>query len=433
MKQKFLKIFPEADIEKLRKIKVKRKLGVAKLTYKELQKLYEQIFKFAPIGIYTINKKGYIDSFNPKMCELAGAKSPRQVIGLHALTLPTYKKIDLTTHIKKALQQGVAFDLPPVTYFSYTTGKKSIRHFRGVPLKDEKGKVLRLLMLVEDVTERETLKKKLEKYTEQLEKMVQKRTFELAKTVEKLQKRTSELRAALEKLKALDHLKSEFITVVSHQIRSPLSSERWALEMLLNEDLGKLPAEVKDFIGIVYQNNLKLIKILETMIESLTLETKRFVLKKEKIDLVDLVRYCQEKFVAKAQEKNLTFDFQKPEEKIILETDVNKLKRVIEILTSNAVQYSFKNGKITIGLEKEDNLVRFKVTDSGIGIARADLPKIFTKFFRTQKARHYAPDGLGLDLYIAKSHIEVLGGEIGVESEGEGKGSTFFFILPLVQ
>lgn len=395
MKPKVFKTFPEADIERLRKIKVKRKPKLAKLTRKEMHKLYEQIFKFAPIGIYTINQQGYIDSFNPKMCELAGAKSPRQVVGLHALTLPTYRAIDLTTHIKKALEKGVAFDLPPVTYFSYAAGKKSIRHFRGVPIRDEKGKVLRLLMLVEDVTGRETLKKRLGKYAEQLERMVQKRTFELSKTVEELQRKSSELRVALNELKEIDHLKSEFITVISHQIRTPLSSERWALEMLLARNLGKLPDEAKDVVKIIYESNLRLIEILEQMIESLNLETKRIILKKEKVDLANLVAQCQEKFAKKIQEKNLIFDFQKPKERIILETDRAKLKRVMEILILNAVQYSFKNGKITISLERQNSLVRFKIIDTGIGIGKAELSKIFTKFFRTQNSRRHVPGGLG--------------------------------------
>ncbi len=240
----------------------------------------------------------------------------------------------------------------------------------------------------------------------------------------------NKLRIALNKLKVLDHLKSEFISVISHQIRTPLSSERWALEMLLAGDLGKLPQEARDFVKIVYQNNLRLIKILETMIESLILETKGFVVKKEKVDLIELIKQSQEKFAKMMQEKNLTFDFQKPTEKVVLKTDGSKLQRVIEILISNAVQYSFKNGKIIVGLEKKNGKVRFLVTDTGIGISRADLPKIFTKFFRTQNARRYVPGSLGLDLHIAKSYIEVLGGEIGMKSGGEGEGSTFFFTFP---
>ena len=119
-----------------------------------------------------------------------------------------------------------------------------------------------------------------------------------------------------------------------------------------------------------------------------------------------------------------------PSEKFVLETDGHKLKRVLQILISNAIQYSPKYGKIKVTLEQKNGQVLFEVKDSGIGIRKEDLPNIFTKFFRTDEARHLAPDGLGLGLFIAKSYIEGMAGKIGVKSEGLGRGSTFWFILP---
>jgi PAS domain S-box-containing protein len=116
-------------------------------------KKFQAIFENAPLGIYTINTAGIIDSFNPEMVTLAGAVDANAVLGLNALTLPSYQEVGLTEHFRKGLQ-GEAFFVPSVKYTSYTGSKVSYRSYRGIPLRNEKGEVEHLLCLVLDITEK---------------------------------------------------------------------------------------------------------------------------------------------------------------------------------------------------------------------------------------------------------------------------------------
>jgi PAS domain S-box-containing protein len=144
-----------------------------------IENLFRTIFEQAPIGVYTLNKDGVIDSFNPKMTEMAGAKSSSEVIGLNALTMATYKDVGLDQQFKSGLS-GKAFEVE-VCYTSLTGKKETWRHYRGVPLLAPDGKTVeRLLLLVEDITQRKQLEDELQKYTKHLEEEVQERTRKLA-------------------------------------------------------------------------------------------------------------------------------------------------------------------------------------------------------------------------------------------------------------
>ena len=157
---------------------------------KELKQLYmfsEDIIKNAPIGIYTINKEGIIDLFNPAMVRLAGAESAKQILGSNVFVMESYKKAGLIPYFKQGLE-GKPFELDNVEYVSLTSGKYSVRHYMGVPIKNEKGEVERLLLLVEDVTQRKESENKLKKFTEELEQKVEERAKELKARVEELER-----------------------------------------------------------------------------------------------------------------------------------------------------------------------------------------------------------------------------------------------------
>ena len=154
------------------------------------------IFEEAQIGIITIDKQGIIDSFNPEMLKLSGAKNIEEVIGLNLLTLPTYQEVGLTEHIKEGLL-GKSFFIPVIKYVSFTGSKLSYRSYKGIPLKNENGEVEQLLLLILDVTEKvqiEEAKDSVYKQEEELQKinsfMVGRelKMIELKKEIEKLQK-----------------------------------------------------------------------------------------------------------------------------------------------------------------------------------------------------------------------------------------------------
>ncbi|HTY40148.1 MAG TPA: PAS domain S-box protein [Candidatus Paceibacterota bacterium] len=143
----------------------------------ELENIYRIVFEHAPVGIYTLNTEGVIESFNPKMVEMAGAKNASEVLGMNALEMPSYKEVGLDEMFRKGLA-GETFDTE-TRYISQTGKKETWRHYRGVPIKLPEGKVGRLLLLVEDITERKKLEQQLSEYAKKLEAEVQERTKKL--------------------------------------------------------------------------------------------------------------------------------------------------------------------------------------------------------------------------------------------------------------
>jgi len=240
-------------------------------------------------------------------------------------------------------------------------------------------------------------------------------------------------------LKQLDEAKSEFIRIVSHHFRTPLSIIQWNLGLLLDGYVGHLEnRKQKQIINSVYKNNYRLINSLENILTALEIAENKINLVLRPALLENIIRDVIRSFSHEAERKNITIKFnaaQVPLKPVYL--DFRKIKRVLEILFNNALKYTLRGGKVVIKLKKikskkegKQEFIQFSISDNGIGIPERDLPRLFTKFFRSAKAIKLVPDGTGLGLYIAKSFIELHGGKIWAISR-EGKGSTFYFTLPI--
>lgn len=233
--------------------------------------------------------------------------------------------------------------------------------------------------------------------------------------------------------KMIERMKTEFVFLAAHQLRTPLSAIKWALKMLLDGDLGKITDEQRDFIERTYQSNERMISLINELLNVTRIEEGRYLFKPTLKSIENLIQFVVNTYKEEMERKNLELDFKKPEKKLPrVVVDVEKIRLVIGNLLDNAVRYTPPGGRVTISLrciEKEKE-IEFSIKDTGVGVPMNQQERVFTKFFRGVNVIRMETEGNGLGLFIAKNIIEAHGGKIWFESE-EGKGTTFYFTLPL--
>lgn len=233
--------------------------------------------------------------------------------------------------------------------------------------------------------------------------------------------------------KLIENLKTEFVSLTAHQLRTPLSAIKWTLKMLMDGDFGELTPEQLEFIKKTYQSNERMIHLINDLLNLARIEEGRYVFKPASANLENLV---QEIIVSNSDEikkKKIDLKFIKQEKQLPeLKIDAEKTKIAIQNLFDNALKYTPLKGKITIILKKnlEEKEAVFFIEDTGVGIPKNQQERVFSKFFRGTNVTKIETGGTGLGLFIAKNIIETQGGKIWFESR-EGKGSTFYFSLPL--
>ena len=233
------------------------------------------------------------------------------------------------------------------------------------------------------------------------------------------------------KEKELEKLKTEFVSLASHQLRTPLGTMRWNLEMLLSGDKGKLSSSVLDAVSDVYEDNRKMVDLVNNLLNLARFEQGRVVDNSKPTDVAQVVNDAVSKIRIKADRDSIKINFYVLEdEKIIITIDPNILMEVLLNLLTNAVEYNIKNGKVDIVVGKEGKRIKISIKDTGIGIRKEEKANIFKKFYRTKEAAQKNSDGSGLGLYVVKSYVEAWGGEIDFQSKYL-EGSTFNIYIPL--
>ena len=261
---------------------------------------------------------------------------------------------------------------------------------------------------------------------------------ELSDYAKQLFDKDFELTLANKRLQSLEQAKSKFISVTTHQLRTPLSAIKWTFHMLLKENLGKVTSEQKDFLQKGYDSTQRMIAIVNDLLNVDFIEADKSDYNFLPTKIVELMEGVIFEFKIPAESKKLDFKFIKPQNLLPdLKIDPVKISMVLENLIDNAIKYCPDKSKVTIYLKDDrintaDGSVEVVVADTGIGIASADRDKIFHRFFRAPNAIKIKTDGSGLGLYIAKDIIERHGGQMWFESK-EGAGSTFHFTLPLAR
>lgn len=245
----------------------------------------------------------------------------------------------------------------------------------------------------------------------------------------KLEVLTTELKKANDKLRELDKLKTEFLSIASHQLRTPLSVIRGYVSMIQEGTYGKFSKGQMGVIGQVRTSTETLIELVNQLLNVSRIESGRVTLEIEPTDLSPLCSEIANFLSIRAKERGLELTCVKPPKGLAkVSADPAKVKEVMMNLVENALKYTDK-GFVRIYLYDEPHTVRVAVTDSGNGLTKEDMGKLFQKFSRAESASVNGASGTGLGLYVCKRLIEAMDGEIWAESTGRGKGSTFTFRL----
>lgn len=231
----------------------------------------------------------------------------------------------------------------------------------------------------------------------------------------------------------IEKLKSQFISVAAHQLRTPLSIIKWSLSMLIEEELGALTLRQKEILLKTNQTNERMIQLINDLLDVARIEEGRFVYQSEAVDFVELLQRLIKSFRPLAREKKINFEFDLNGIKgsMVVKADTEKLTLAISNLIENAISYTDPGGKIVLFLKKRNNQLELSIRDTGIGIPGNQHNRVFAKFFRGDNAVRMETEGTGLGLFIAKNIIEAHGGKIWFESARK-KGTTFFFSLPII-
>ena len=284
---------------------------------------------------------------------------------------------------------------------------------------------MRLLNIVANhfgmAIENASLMRQLAEEKRDLEVVVAERTSEL-------EAKTRDIEKAYEELRRVDAAKDDFISLVAHELRTPLTSILSFSEFLGEDGLSQ--NEIKEFSASIRQEATRLHLLVNDVLDLAKMEAGKLVYRYSEEDLNALAQLCISGMSGHAAKRNMTIKFEKDEKLPLVAIAPDRIQQVIQNMLSNALKYGDDGSEIIVTTRDMPDAVALEVRDFGMGIAARDIPKVFNKFERIEDVKHHA-GGTGFGMPIAKNIIESgHGGKMWVESEGRGKGSVFYFIVP---
>ncbi|RJR27359.1 PAS domain-containing sensor histidine kinase [candidate division WWE3 bacterium] len=347
----------------------------------EMVKKFVQAVESASDSIVMANSEGIIMYTNPAIYNMTGYKPP-EVIGKHANFIweGTMDKIFLTS-----LWHNLREEKKPFNGEITNVRKDGMRYVSDThitPILDEKKDVSFYVGIARDIT----------------------------------------------KAKEVDRMKTEFISLASHQLRTPLTSMKWRLEMLLKGEEGNINDKQKEYLLNINGTNERMIDLVNSLLNISRIESGRLIIDSKPTSLTDLMLSAIDEVSNKAKDKQIRIikDFQ--EALPVISVDPKLLRNVYINLLTNAIKYTKEKGAIEVRIYEDNNMILTQVADNGYGIPKSDQDKIFQKFYRADNIKKVETDGTGLGLYLTKAIIEASNGKIWFESE-ENKGTSFYVAL----
>ncbi len=245
---------------------------------------------------------------------------------------------------------------------------------------------------------------------------------------DKIDGATQELRNSNKKLKQIDQTKDEFISLTSHQLRTPLTTIKGYVSMLLDGDAGELKPQQRKLLEEAFNSSQRMAHLISDFLNISRIQTGNFQIEMTEVNLAAILDDEIDQLRTSALSRQIDLIYDMPENFPLMQIDESKIRQVMMNFIDNALYYSPPNTKVVVILSQIGNVIEFKVVDHGIGVPAAEQHKLFSKFARASNARKQRPDGTGIGLFMAKKVVVALGGAIIFESK-ENQGSTFGFRL----
>jgi PAS domain S-box-containing protein len=357
-------------------------------TAEKTHEIIRSILEVAPFGIYIVNQKGMVEYANSAMAAISN-ETHMQLLSINVFNLPEYKRLRLDEKVK-AVFDGTPFSAGPVEYMAHFSKKITVRKFTGIPLEEKNEK--KALIFVEDLTQ--------------------------------IKKAEEEERKAIE-------AKSQFISMVSHELRTPLAVVKEYIDIVQDGTSGGLNAKQQEYLKIARDNVILLTKLVNDFLNYQKLDAGRMDFKMELLSVNGLVEEVARNMSHLAKEKGLEIKITEAKDIPEVVFDRDRIRQVLTNLMANAVKFTDK-GEIVITTSSSPNAVCVSVTDTGIGIKKDDMSRLFRTFSQIGGACDSSRGGTGLGLAISRKIIQAHHGKIEAHSE-YGEGSVFSFFLPVTE
>lgn len=380
-------------------------------------------------AIYLLDPQGIIQTWNRGAEQLFGYSSA-EVIGKHfELLLPKTLRDEGELQRMDAQLTAQGYLRNHVTRRVTRDGQILTVEVTRTLLRDESGHVFGSSAIVRDVTERERIAEQTRELNRHLETEVAQRTAALSQANQELRRRHTELEKANAELQQLDALKSEFVSLVSHELRAPLANISGSLQLLLAEsETESLTPHQREMLELTNEQSDRLARLVKGILNVSRVEAGQMVLTPEALDMHVLIERTLEQ--SRMCDAEHTYIGPAPVNLPSVWADRDRIQEVLSNLIDNASKYSPPGSCIRVDAQPADNDMVIYVADQGQGIPADELQKVFDKFHRVERGDARQSYGYGLGLYISRKLIESMGGTLWVESD-LGHGSTFYFSVPL--
>ncbi len=340
-------------------------------------------------AVFAVDQKNRIILFNKTAEKLSGYREKEvldEPFGPYLKFLDEKTGRDNSGFINKAIQSGDAVEMKPGTVLRSKTGKMIPVADSASPIKDNKGKIIGCVVVFRDITREREIEK----------------------------------------------MKDEFLSIASHELRTPMTAIKGFLDMVIKGELGKVSnPDIEEYLKLAYDGNDRMISLVNDMLDVSRIEAGRMKFILEDIQIEKIIQDSVTELTEIARPAKLYLKFKKPKKslsKIIAAQD--KVRMVLSNLIGNAIKFTDKGGVTVLVKEKEKDII-VDVKDTGTGIPKKDLKKLFKKFSQVDASISRSGKGTGLGLYISKRIVDKLGGKIWIDSKGLGKGTTVSFSIPV--
>ena len=368
------------ELDKVAKMLVRRDLELSETRARREQELekIELIFANLSDGLILINGQGRLELFNPAAEQMFGVRA-RDILGRTFQGLETFPRLIEVARIVEEKKEFSRHELP--------IPPNKVLEVSAILLRAGEVKDQGVILVSHDIT----------------------------------------------KEKQVEQLKTEFVSLAAHQLRTPLSAIKWALQALLDGDAGPITPQQLELLEKNRISNERMIALVNDLLDITRIEEGRYLYHPAFSQFEELVQDVVLSYKVQAQQRNIVLVFDPPKEKFpkVL-VDKEKMLLVIHNLVDNSLRYSPPGGKVQVALSQNKKEVVFSIEDFGIGIPEEQKARLFEKFFRASNAKQTYTEGTGLGLYLSKNIIEAHEGKIWAESK-VGQGSTFSFSLPIRQ